>query len=76
MHKMRLFAVAVGLMLLLGAGVTAVAEQLTTVAVFDMDQVLLSFYSDSDVGPRSCIERIYRVLRMIYATFRRDEPRR
>ena len=49
MHKMRLFAVAVGLMLLLGAGVTAVAEQLTTVAVFDMDQVLLSFYSDSDV---------------------------
>ena len=49
MHKMRLFAVAVGFALLLGAGVTAVAEQLTTVAVFDMDQVLLSFYSDSDV---------------------------
>lgn len=49
MHKMRLFAVAVGFALLLGAGVTAIAEQLTTVAVFDMDQVLLSFYSDSDV---------------------------
>ena len=49
MQKKRLFAVAAGLTLLLGAGVTAVAEQLTTVAVFDMDQVLLSFYSDSDI---------------------------
>lgn len=49
MHKKRLFAAAAGLTLLLGAGVTAVAEQLTTVAVFDMDQVLLSFYSDSDI---------------------------
>ena len=27
----------------------AFSEQLTTVAVFDMDQVLLSFYSDSDI---------------------------
>jgi len=48
-RRKRLFIVAAGLMLLLGLGMAAVAEQLTTVAVFDMDQVLLNFYSDSDV---------------------------
>jgi Skp family chaperone for outer membrane proteins len=37
------------LLLLLCAGPLALAEQITTVAVFDMDKVLLSFYSDSDI---------------------------
>ncbi len=49
MHKKRILATVAGLTLLLGAATTARAEQLTTVAVFDMDQVLLSFYSDSDI---------------------------
>jgi len=34
---------------ILAVAFSASAEQLTTVAVFDMDQVLLSFYSDSDL---------------------------
>ncbi|MEE8440567.1 MAG: OmpH family outer membrane protein [Spirochaetia bacterium] len=49
MARNRLVGVAAGLTLLLGAGIVALAEQLTTVAVFDMDQVLLGFYTDSDL---------------------------
>ncbi len=49
MYKKRMLATVAGLTLLLGAATTAAAEQLTTVALFDMDQVLLSFYSDSDI---------------------------
>lgn len=49
MDRKRFFAVAAGLALLLGSAEAALAEQLTTVAVFDMDQVLLSFFTDSDV---------------------------
>ena len=47
MAKKNVWLVAA--VLLLFGGTTVVAEQLTTVAVFDMDEVLLSFYSDSDV---------------------------
>jgi Skp family chaperone for outer membrane proteins len=49
MSKKLLFGACVGFVLLLGSAMAASAEQLTTVAVFDMDQVLLSFYSDSDI---------------------------
>ncbi len=49
MYKKRILALAAGLTLLLGAATTARTEQLTTVAVFAMDKVLLSFYSDSDI---------------------------
>ena len=46
MQKRRVLWAACALLVFAG---TAGAEQLTTVAVFDMDQVLLSFYSDSDL---------------------------
>lgn len=49
MYKNRLFGLCAGLVLLTSSGMTARAEQLTTVAVFDMDKVLLGFYSDSDI---------------------------
>lgn len=44
--KQKRIGVAVAAILLAVVG-PAVAEQLTTIAAFDMDQVLLSFYSDS-----------------------------
>ncbi|MCK4516568.1 MAG: OmpH family outer membrane protein [Spirochaetaceae bacterium] len=49
MYKKRILATVAGLTLLLGAATTSHAEQLTTVAVFRMDDVLLNFYSDSDI---------------------------
>lgn len=48
MRKCRAIAVFLFISGLIGIG-SLPAEQLTTVAVFDMDQVLLSFYSDSDI---------------------------
>lgn len=48
MHKQWATVIFLAI-LALGGARSATAEQLTTVAVFDMDQVMLSFYSDSDV---------------------------
>lgn len=47
MHRKALIVLAA--LCMLAAAVPAVSEQLTTVAVFNMDQVLLGFYSDSDI---------------------------
>ncbi|MFW5718566.1 MAG: OmpH family outer membrane protein [Spirochaetota bacterium] len=53
-------ALLLGVFLILSAG-TAAAEQLTTVAVFDLQQVLLSFYQDSSaVREYRRAEREYR----------------
>ncbi len=47
--KRKNVSLVLGLVFLVLLGGTSAAEQLTTVAVFDMDEVVLSFYSDSDI---------------------------
>ena len=49
MNRKRYFALAAVAAMICRGGTAIIAEQLTTVAVFDMDKITVSFYSDSDI---------------------------